>query len=141
MELAASNAPDRGGELSVGLSREEVAAAIGATPTVVARRNTEVEGFVLRRENSGINPPMVKAMLQAYPESENAYTYGPVCTAEEARGEDVRRTAKAAVDREGLPFIKANNQASLRTHRKMGKGEVGPLVFEGALLVIFAYEG
>lgn len=144
--LAAKNAPDRGGELSVRLERSEVAAAIQAMPAVVARRGGELVGFLLASEKSGAKPPIVQAMLRAYPGARNAYTYGPICVDESARGrgvaarmfEELRRLLPG---REGILFIKASNQASLRAHRKMGMWEVGHFSFERTRLIIFTYEG
>ena len=43
--------------------------------------------------------------------------------------------------REGVLFIKASNEPSLRAHRKMGMREVAEYVFNGVPLVVFAYEG
>lgn len=142
--LAARNASDSGGELSVRLSREDVAAAIQALPGVVAQRNGEVVGFVLTREKNGANPPIVEAMLRVYPGAENAYTYGPVCVDESARGQGVaarmfEQLQTLLPGREGILFIKASNKSSLRAHRKMGMREVEEFTFEGAALVIFAY--
>ena len=43
--------------------------------------------------------------------------------------------------REGVLFIKASNEPSLRAHRKMDMREVGEFVFEDMRLIVFAYEG
>lgn len=146
LELAGENGPNHGGELSVRLTREEIAASIQASPAVVARRNGQVAGFVLTREKRGVNPPIVEAMLRAYAGGENAYTYGPVCVEEATRGQGVAARMFAELrrllpGREGILFIKASNEPSLRAHRKMGMREVGEFHFEGTQLVIFAYEG
>ena len=146
LALADRNAPDRGGELSVRFERAEIAATIRALPAVVARRGREVIGFVLTSEKRGANPPIVQAMLQAYPGSQDAYTYGPVCVDESARGLGIAalmfaELRKLAPGREGILFIKASNQPSLRAHRKMGMREVAEYTFEGTRLIVFAYDG
>lgn len=146
LKLAGNNGPDRGGELSVRLTREEIAASIQASPAVVARRDTEVVGFVLTSEKRGVNPPIVEAMLRAYAGAENAYTYGPVCVDKTVRGQGIAALMFAELrrllpGREGILFIKASNEPSLRAHRKMGMREAGEFRFEGTQLIIFAYDG
>lgn len=145
LALAERNAPDRGGELSVRFKREDIAARISASPAVVARRNGEVIGFVLTHEKQGPNPPIVDAMLRAYAGSRNAYVYGPVCVDEPARGLGIAalmfaELRKLLPGREGILFIKASNEPSLRSHRKMGMQEVGEINFHGTQLIIFAYD-
>jgi predicted GNAT family acetyltransferase len=101
---------------------------------------------VLTREKNGATPPIVQAMLQSYPGSQTSYSYGPVCVEEAERGQGVAASMFAELKRllpgrEGVLFIKASNEPSLRAHRKMDMREVGRFVFEGAELLIFAYEG
>lgn len=146
LELAGKNGPDRGGELSVRFTREEIAANIQASPAVVARQNGRVIGFVLTSEKRGVNPPIIEAMLRAYAGAENAYTYGPVCVDKAMRGQGIAATMFAELrrllpGREGILFIKASNEASLRAHRKMVMREAGEFHFEGTRLIIFAYDG
>lgn len=143
--LAARNAPDRGGELSVRLERDDVAAAIQGLLGVVARRKGKLIGFVLAGEKTGPHPPIVQAMLRVYSGRENAYTYGPVCVDESARGEGIaammfEKLRRLLPGRDGILFIKASNEASLRAHRKMGMREVGQFTFRGTPLVIFTYD-
>lgn len=144
--LAEKNAPERGGQLSVHLEPAEVAAVIRDLPIVVARKNAAVIGFVMAQEKSPNAPAIVQAMLQQYPGSPGSYSYGPVCVDESLRGHGVAGMMFAELrrllpGREGVLFIKASNEASLRAHRKMGMREVGAFVFEGTPLLIFAYQG
>lgn len=145
-DLARENSPENGGSLSVRFSREDVASTIQASPAVVARRNGAVVGFVLTRARQGPNPPILEAMFRAYPGAEDAYSYGPVCVDGSVRGNgialrmfEVLRTVLPG--REGVLFIRADNESSLRAHRKMGMREAGEFTFEGARLIVFAYDG
>jgi hypothetical protein len=144
-ELARRNAPENGGKLAMRFTREEIASSIRASTAVVARRNGQVIGFVLTRDKRGANPPILEAMFRAYPGAENAYSYGPACVDESARGCGIAammfaELRKLLPGREGVLFIKASNEASLRAHRKMDMREVGEFVFEGARLIVFAYD-
>ena len=146
VSLAEKNAPERGGELSVHLEPADVAGVIRDSLIVVARQNGAVRGFVIAREKSRNAPAILRAMLQEYPGSPGSYSYGPVCVDESLRGHGVAGMMFAELrrllpGREGVLFIKASNEASLRAHRKMGMREVGSFVFEGTPLVIFAYHG
>lgn len=145
-ELARCNGPDNGGRLAVRFTREQIASSIQASPAVVARRSGEVIGFVLTRNKKSANPPIIEAMFRAYSGAENAYSYGPVCVDASARGLGIAALMFAELrrllpGREGVLFIKANNEPSLRAHRKMDMREVGEFVFDGTRLIVFAYNG
>ena len=145
-ELARRNGPESGGQLAVRFTREQIASSIQASPAVVARRNGEVIGFVLTRDKRGANPPIIEAMFGAYAGAKNAYSYGPVCVDASARGFGIAarmfaELRKLLPGREGVLFIKASNETSLRAHRKMDMREVSEFVFEGTRLIVFAYEG
>jgi predicted GNAT superfamily acetyltransferase len=146
VSLAKQNAPDRGGELSVHFKHDDVAALIQALPAIVARRKGNVTGFLFAQEKSESNPPIVKAMRETYLGSENTYTYGPVCVDESVRGRGLAGMMFAELrrllpGRQGVLFIKATNEPSLRAHRIMGMREVGEFGFQGTPFVIFAYDG
>jgi L-amino acid N-acyltransferase YncA len=84
-------------------------------------------------------------MLKAYRGSTDAYVYGPICVDASARGfgiagkmfEELRTLLPL---REGILFIKANNESSLRAHRKMGMRETARYNFEGKEFVVLAYD-
>lgn len=143
MKLAEENAPERGGELTGTLERETVAAAIQKLPSVVACSAGRVVGFVLTWEKNSSANPCVKAMLNAYAGSRDAYIYGPVCVDASTRGlgiagkmfEELKRLLPG---REGILFIKASNEASLRAHRKMGMRETARYAYEGKEFLVFS---
>ena len=87
LELQAANQPERGGLLSAELPRSRVAAMMRAMPLIVARRNGRIVAFLMnspREMNDDV--PIIRAMLDAYPGSPDAYVYGPICVSEEERG-------------------------------------------------------
>jgi hypothetical protein len=146
MMLAEENHADRGGALTGTLRREAVAQTIGMLPNVVARRNETVVGFVLAWEKTCFKHPVVEAMLEAYPGSPNAYVYGPVCVAVSERGKGLanamfRKLCDLLPSREGILFINASNEPSLRAHRKMGMRMTGRFMHAGRTFLIFAYGG
>jgi GNAT superfamily N-acetyltransferase len=69
--------------------------------------------------------PAVRAMLQAYRGASDAYVYGPICVEEPERGRGVADAMVAALRarlprREGILFIRRDNDSSLRVHARMG---------------------
>jgi predicted GNAT superfamily acetyltransferase len=147
MELQAANQPERGGMLSANLSRSRVAEMMRGRPLVVARRSGRVVAFLMNstREMND-NVPIIRAMLDAYPGTADAYVYGPICVKEEERGKglaqalftELRRLERG---REGILFIRRDNAASLRAHTKMGMREVAGFVFGGIDYVVLSYVG
>ena len=91
--------------------------------------------------------PVVAAMLRAHRgAAPDAYVYGPVCVAEEARGRGLAGTMFAALrarlpGREGVLFIRRDNAASLRAHARMGMREVAGFAHGGAEMAVLAYVG
>ena len=146
MKLAEDNAPERGGELTGTLDRKAVAATIQEMPSIVACIAGRVIAFVLTCEKASAGNPCVKAMLKAYPGSPDAYVYGPVCVDASARGLGIagrmfEELRKLLPGREGILFIKATNESSLRAHRKIGMRQTAEYSYEGRKFVVFAYDG
>ena len=147
MELQAANQPEQGGMLSANLSRSRVAEMMLGRPLIVARRSGRVVAFLMsstREMNDNI--PVIRAMLDAYPGTADAYVYGPICVKEEERGQglaqamftELRRLERG---REGVLFIRRDNPASLRAHTKMGMRETAGFVFGGIDYVVLSYVG
>jgi predicted GNAT superfamily acetyltransferase len=147
MDLQAANQPERGGMLSASLSRSHVAEMMLGRPLIVARRGGRVVAFLMsstRAMNDDV--PVIRAMLDAYPGTADAYVYGPICVEEEERGQglaqamftELRRLERG---REGILFIRRDNPASLRAHTKMGMREVAGFVFGGIDYVVLSYVG
>ena len=147
LELQAANQSERGGMLSVELPRSRVAEMMRGMPLIIARRSGRIVAFLVtstRQMNDDV--PIIRAMLDAYPGTDDAYVYGPICVAEEERGKglaqrmftELRRLERG---REGILFIRGDNPASLRAHAKMGMREVAGFVFNGQEHVVLSYVG
>ena len=146
LKLAEENSPERGGELTGSAPREAVVSTIQALPSVVARRSEEVIGFLLAWEKTMSGNPCVKAMLEAYPGSHDAYVYGPICVSAAARGQGVagrmfNELRNLLPGREGILFIRADNESSLRAHNKMGMRKTVKYMYEGRKFLVLTYRG
>ena len=146
MKLAEENAPERGGELTGTLDRKSVGANIQELPSIVACAAEHIIGFVLTCEKHAARNPCVKAMLEAYRGSPNAYVYGPVCVGASLRGLGIagkmfEELRKLLPEREGILFIKATNESSVRAHQKMGMVETARYTYEGKEFLVFTYGG
>jgi hypothetical protein len=76
-----------------------------------------------------IHIPIIQAMLRAFPAPPNCYLYGPVCVVEHERGHGLPGTMfkflRAHMGRRSaMTFVRADNEPSLRAHRKMGMREL-----------------
>jgi predicted GNAT superfamily acetyltransferase len=147
VELQAANQPERGGTLSASLPRSRITEMMREMPLIVARRGDFLAGFLMtstRAVNADV--PIIGAMLAAYPGTSDAYVYGPVCVGAGERGKglaqamfsELRRRVPA---REGILFIRRDNQASLRAHAKMGMREVASFMFGGNEFAVLSYLG
>jgi predicted GNAT superfamily acetyltransferase len=145
--LQEANQIARGGSLSASLPRERIAAMMEAMPLIVARRNGQVAGFLMTTtRDMNADFAIVQAMFAAYGGSADAYVYGPVCVAEEERGQGLAQAMFAELrrlepGREGILFIRLDNEASLRAHARMGMREVARFAFNGFAFAVFSYIG
>lgn len=147
LELQAANQIDRGGALSASLPRARVAAMMDSMPLVVARREGHIAGFLMtttRAMNADL--PIVQAMFAAYHGSSDAYVYGPICVGAQDRGKGLAQAMFAELrrlepGREGILFIRRDNEASLRAHVRMGMQEVAEFQFSGYDFAVFSYVG
>ncbi|WP_173830600.1 GNAT family N-acetyltransferase [Herminiimonas arsenitoxidans] len=147
LKLQAANQVDQGGTLSANLPRPRVAAMMEDMPLIVARRNEKVVGFLMtttREMNADL--AIVKAMFAAYKGSTNAYVYGPICVDANERGKGLAQAMFAELrrlesGREGILFIRRDNEASIRAHARMGMREVGEFQFNGGDFAVLSYIG
>ena len=145
--LQAENQADRGGSLAASLPRDKIAEMMGAMPLIVARREGRVTGFLMTGSRAmTIEVPVVRAMFSAYEGAPDAYVYGPICVAAEARGQGLAQAMFSALRRqlpalEGILFIRRDNIASLRAHEKMGMREVACFEFGGNEFAVLSYLG
>lgn len=148
LDLQERNQPGRGGTLSARLPREWLEAAIADMPVIAAKKEGRVVGYLASASRArSASVPVIAAALRAYPgAAQDAYVYGPVCVAEEARGRGLAGAMFAALrarlpGREGVLFIRRDNAASLRAHEKMGLREVARFTHGGAEMAVLAYVG
>ncbi|MBH8575442.1 GNAT family N-acetyltransferase [Nostocaceae cyanobacterium CENA369] len=146
LELAQANDAEHGGMLLGHLEREAVSKTISQMPSVVARKDNEVVGFLLSWSKTSTQMPIITTMLQAYPGTKDAYLYGPICVEENMRGQGIAAAMFAKLknylpQRQGILFVKANNEASLRAHRKMGMCQMTEFTYQGTKFLVFAYDG
>jgi predicted GNAT superfamily acetyltransferase len=126
LALQAANQPEQGGMLSVNFPRDKFEQLIADMPLIVARRGDDVRGFLVtasRRMYADV--PVIRAMFGAYPGADDAYVCGPICVAADERGTGVAQALLLEVqqrfqDREGVSFIRDDNQASMRASLRAG---------------------
>jgi L-amino acid N-acyltransferase YncA len=147
LDLQERNLPYRGGTLSVRLSEAWFETAIAAMPVIVARRDEKVVGYLVSSPVTAYaKVSVVQAMLHAYPGGRSSYVYGPICVDERERGRGVAgamfETLKARLPgREGILFIRQDNEASLRAHAKMGIRQAAIFEHAGIKFVALSYIG
>ena len=147
LELQAANQIGRGGMLSAELPRSRIAEMMHNMPLIVARRDGRVTGFLMtmtRTMNAEL--PVIRAMFSAYPGAEDTYVYGPICVDPAERGKGLAAAMFSELrrlepGREGVLFIRVDNEASLRAHRRMGMREVASFALGGVDFAVFSYVG
>ena len=148
LELQAANQVSNGGKLSASFSRSQLQRMMNEMPLLVARRAQRIVGFLICSTREMVSDvPIILAMLDSYPErARDSYVYGPVCIDAKERGrglaqllfEELRRRLPG---REGVLFIRCDNEASIRSHRKMGMREVSRFRFDGIDHIVLSYIG
>lgn len=147
LALQAANQMARGGMLSAELPRSRIAEMMRGMPLIVARRGGRVTGFLMTSTRTlNAELPVVRAMFQAYAGAADAYVYGPICVDPAERGKGLAAAMFSALrrlepGREGVLFIRSDNEASLSAHQRMGMREVGKFELNGADFAVFSYLG
>lgn len=147
LQLQAANQTARGGQLAAELPRARIAEMMASMPLVVAKRAGRVVGFLMTTTRSmNADLPVLRAMFEAYAGAPDAYVYGPICVDPAERGKGLAAAMFSALrklepGREGVLFIRSDNQASLRAHQHMGMQEVARFALGPADFAVFAYTG
>lgn len=147
MALQAANQTSRGGMLSAELPRSRIVAMMRAMPLIVARNGQGIAGFLMAAPRAmSADIPIVKAMFAAYAGSRDAYVYGPICVDATERGKGLAQAMFARLKqqlptREGVLFIRGDNEASLKAHIRMGMREVAGFEFSESTYVVFSFVG
>ena len=145
LDLQNQNLTSQGGTLSVAFSRHWFESAIADMPVIVARKEDRIIGYVLSsRFATQTHLSIVRAMLSAYPASGTAYLYGPICVAQSERGSGLAGKLFVALciqlpGREGVTFIRSDNNASLKAHAKMGMIQVAGFTHDDLEYVVVEY--
>jgi predicted GNAT superfamily acetyltransferase len=145
LTLQEPNLVERGGGLSVRQTADWFRNAITEKSVVVGRREGKVVGYVLGTSLAAkAHVPIIQTMLRTFPAPPNCYLYGPVCVAETERGNglaaalfDVLQTHMGG--RPAMTFVRADNEPSLRAHRKMGMRDLGTCMSDGVPHIALNY--
>jgi predicted GNAT superfamily acetyltransferase len=147
MALQKENQLERGGMLSASFPRHLIAEMMRHIPLIVARRGGHVIGFLLSStQEMYTGVPIIETMLAAYSDAADFYVYGPICVKAEERGKGLAQAMftelrRLEPQRDYILFIRNDNQASLRAHRKMEMREVASFVFSRNEYIIFSSPG
>ncbi len=143
--LLMANSGDRGGMLLGQWPREAIAArmARGQSIVVATGEAGRLLGALLTSAKGFDDAPSVQAMLKAWPGSPDAYVYGPVCVAQDARGLGVLDALYAMLQtlfpgREAILFIREENPRSLKAHLRLGMREVARYDFGGTVFIVLS---
>ncbi|PSH04922.1 MAG: GNAT family N-acetyltransferase [Acidobacteria bacterium] len=148
VELQKANQIAQGGTLATKLEPHQVEEMMEDMPQIVACRDDKVVGFLLTTSlavHKKQPVPILEEMLQAYPHAESdAYIYGPICVSKQERGKGLaklmfERLLEEEPGRQGVLFIRGDNDSSLRAHKKMGMNKVAEFKFNETVFFVFAY--
>ena len=147
LALQETNLLERGGSLSVRQSADWFRQAIVEESLVVGRHAQKVVGYVSGTSLAANTHVMIiQTMLRDFPPPPDCYLYGPICVAETERGKGLAGALFEVLQRHmagrpAMTFIRADNIASRRAHRKMGMSELGTFIHEGVPHIALSYSG
>ncbi|MGY3489111.1 hypothetical protein ACVW1C_006994 [Bradyrhizobium sp. USDA 4011] len=143
--LLTANTGDRGNMLLGQWPREVIETRIARGQSIVIATGDKgrLLGALLTSEEGFGEAPPVQAMLKAWPGSPDAYVYGPVCVAQDARGLGVLKALYARLQatfpgREAILFIREDNPRSLKAHLRLGMRAVARYDFGGKVFVVLS---
>lgn len=147
ISLQSANQASQGGLLSGQMDKEQIREMMSDMPQIVAVIDNEVAGFLLTTSKTiqkRQNVPIVNTMLLSYSGTPDAYIYGPICIIKDQRGKGLAQRMfnellKRMPSREGILFIRNDNDPSLRAHEKMGMQKVGSFNFNNAGFEVYNY--
>jgi ribosomal protein S18 acetylase RimI-like enzyme len=147
LKLQSENQTSQGGTLSGELNQNQIQEMMKDMPQIVALVNNQIVGFLLTTSQTvhkKRNVPILDAMFTSYVGNADSYIYGPVCVSKNQRGKGLaqlmfKELLHQEPDREGILFIRSDNEPSLRAHEKMGIHKVSSFSFNNAEFNVFAY--
>lgn len=135
-----------GGTLSASLSSSLISEMIEAMPVIVAVCDKQLVGYlIISTPEMNADIPIVVEMLKVHPADDNSLINGPICVSDRMRGHGIAQGLYGELRRINpghnyLCFIRADNDASIRAHSKIGMREVGRYLFNYVNHVIFSYD-
>lgn len=147
IKLQEANQTSQGGTLSGGLTENQIQEMMTDMPQIIAVIDNEIVGFLLTTSQAVNNKrkvAIVDPMSGSYSGTEDSYIYGPICVSQNQRGKGIaqllfKELLRLQPNREGILFIKNDNEASLKAHKKMGMRKVSSFHFNRADFDVFAY--
>ncbi|KQO29044.1 GCN5 family acetyltransferase [Flavobacterium sp. Leaf82] len=147
IKLQKANQTSQGGTLSGEITFDQIQEMMSDMPQIIAVDDNEIVGFLLTTSqavNSNRKIPIVDAMSASYSGSSDSYVYGPICVSQTQRGKGLaqlmfQQLFKLEPNREGILFIKSDNESSIRAHEKMGMNKVSSFHFNNADFDVYAY--
>lgn len=147
LRLQSANQASQGGSLSGQMEKEQIQEMMSDMPQIVAVIDNEIAGFLLATSKTiqkRQNVPIVNATLLSYSGTPDAYIYGPICVSEDQRGKGLaqlmfKELLEQEPNREGILFIRNDNDSSLRAHEKMGMQKVSSFNFNNTDFEVYNY--
>ena len=147
LKLQSENQIAQGGTLSGELTLNQIEEMMKDMPQIVTIVDNQVVGFLLTTSQAvhqKRNVPIVNAMFNSYSGNSDSYIYGPVCVSTTQRGKGLaqlmfKELLHQEPNREGILFIRSDNESSLRAHEKMGIKKVSDFSFNNNAFDVFAY--
>lgn len=124
--LMEPDSQSRGGSLFGDWGTDKIARWIDTGALILlAVEGGRIVAVLFTAEKGAVSTPAIDAMWQAWPSSQDAYVYGPVCLAAEARGRGVLALLADALrarrpGREAVLFINRDNPRSITAHLRIG---------------------
>ena len=148
VQLQKANQLAAGGTLAAELAPHQIEEMMSDMPQIVARRDGKIVAFLMTTSQA-VNKkrpiPVVEKTLAAYPYADpDAYIYGPICVSDTERGNGLaqlmfEKLLEEEPGRQGVLFIRGDNEPSLKAHKKMGMNKVGEFELNKAVFHVFAY--
>lgn len=147
IKLQKENQIAQGGSLSAELSYTQIKEMMSDMPQIVALADNQIVGFLLTTSqsvNKKRNVAIVDAMFASFKGNKDSYIYGPICVSNSQRGKGLaqllfKELLNKKPNKEGILFIKSDNEASLKAHKKMGMYKVSSFCFNNSDFDVFAY--
>jgi L-amino acid N-acyltransferase YncA len=145
LQLQEQNLLSRGGMLTVAFPHAWFEAAVADMPLIIAHREGRIIAYLVSASFAALGHlPIIQAQQRAYPASEGAYNYGPICVAQNERerglaGKLFARLRAQLPGREAITFIRRDNAASITAHLKMGMLEVAGFTFGNVDYAVLAF--